>query len=272
MKKSLFILIAYFATSYSYAQNKLEASGNIGLGTSNPVAALSVTPIQSSGPGANIATTFIAGTFSVLGNSAGSYLYPFEFQHSNTGNIDRLQFAPYRRIAGPDWGGTAYRMQFAVDNSFTEGSKAFSEIGASDPNIAGGGSISLGTALQDRLVVTNDGYVGINTVNPKEQLSVNGKIRAKEVKVEVSNWPDYVFDSSYSPDSLMALEQDIKLKKHLPNVPSASEVQQDGVDLGKLGATLLEKIEELTLHMIDLKKENQHLKKELEAIKHSTKQ
>jgi len=114
------------------AQNTFPASGNVAISTSTSPAKLSVAPLLSSGT--NIASVFLAGEHGVLGDAAGSYLYPFEFQHANTGNFDRLQFAPYRRVAGNNWNGTAYRVQFAVDNSFTEGNKAFVELSASDPN------------------------------------------------------------------------------------------------------------------------------------------
>lgn len=249
------LFIAALAITDSYAQNTFPGSGNVGIGTGDPVANLAVYPLLSSGPGANIATTFIAGTHSVLGNTVGSYLYPFEFQHSNEGNIDRLMFSPYRRIAGTTWGGTAYRIQFAVDNSFTEGSKAFIEVGASDPNIDGGGFISLGTASLDRLVITNDGYVGIGTNAPKEALSVNGKIRAKEVKVEGGVWPDYVFKTEYPLMPLTDLKAYIIQNRHLPEFPSEKEVAEKGLNLGEMNMLLTKKVEELTLYLIDKDKE-----------------
>ena len=115
-----------------------------------------------------------------------------------------------------------------------------------------------------------NGSVGIGTVAPQERLSVNGKMRAKEVKVEVANWPDYVFDSSYNLLPLQQLWDFIKAHKHLPAVPSAKEVQEGGIELGSNQAILLKKIEELTLHLIDmdlmikeLRKENQEIKNRL---------
>lgn len=94
------------------------------------------------------------------------------------------------------------------------------------------------------------GFVGVGIMNPDEQLTVNGTIRSKEVKVEASPWPDYVFDESYDLRSLAETEQYIKDNKHLPNIPSVAEVSENGIELGEMNAKLLEKIEELTLHQI----------------------
>jgi len=90
-----------------------------------------------------------------------------------------------------------------------------------------------------------------------------GKIWAQtEVKVQnLDPWPDYVFDKEYSLMTLPEMENFINVNKHLPNVPSSKEVEKDGISLGKMDATLLQKVEELTLYVIDLKKENDALKK-----------
>ena len=98
------------------------------------------------------------------------------------------------------------------------------------------------------------GNVRIGTATPTEKLSVNGKIRAKELKVETANWPDYVFGSSYSLPDLKETEQFIKENKHLPEIPSAAEVKENGIELGEMNAKLLKKIEELTLYIIEIQK------------------
>jgi len=99
-----------------------------------------------------------------------------------------------------------------------------------------------------------EGNVGLGTLSPRERLSVNGKIRAHEIKVETANWPDYVFAQDYQLPSLKETEKHIKEKGHLPGIPSAEEVKTNGVDLGEMNAKLLQKIEELTLHLIDQNK------------------
>ncbi|GMN06256.1 hypothetical protein MTsPCn5_16450 [Croceitalea sp. MTPC5] len=105
-----------------------------------------------------------------------------------------------------------------------------------------------------------DGNLGIGTTNPGSyKLAVNGNIRAKEVKVE-TGWADYVFKEDYPLPSLKEVEKHIKEKGHLINIPSAKEVQENGIHLGEMNKLLLEKIEELTLYTIQQQKELQNQK------------
>ncbi len=105
--------------------------------------------------------------------------------------------------------------------------------------------------LKDQFVVGFNGFVGIGTNNPQESLSVNGNIRAREVKVESTNWPDYVFDQGYEKMNLRDLEKFILSNKHLPEIPKASQVAAEGIKVGEMNKLLLKKIEELTLHLIE---------------------
>lgn len=114
----------------------------------------------------------------------------------------------------------------------------------------------------EKLTVLTNGSVGIGTVSPNEKLEVNGNalfqgnIESMKVKVTQApgNWPDYVFSSDYSLRPLNELEDFIKQNRHLPEVPSAKEVETNGLDLGDMEATLLKKIEELTLYTIEQEK------------------
>lgn len=119
----------------------------------------------------------------------------------------------------------------------------------------GNGEFSIGDDLTYRMVILSNGNIGIGTITPKEVLSVNGNIRAREVKVESDNWPDYVFAKSYKNRTLPELDMFIKTNGHLPDMPTAKEVEINGIDLGKMNKNLLQKIEELTLYLIDKDKE-----------------
>ncbi|HYC72025.1 MAG TPA: hypothetical protein VEB66_12505 [Opitutaceae bacterium] len=103
------------------------------------------------------------------------------------------------------------------------------------------------------------GNVGIGTTSPSHKLAVNGTIRAKEVLVEATGWADHVFADDYRLAPLEEVEAHIRAKKHLPGIPSAATVAEQGISLGEMQARLLEKIEELTLHVIELKKEKREL-------------
>jgi len=114
-----------------------------------------------------------------------------------------------------------------------------------------------------------NGNVGIGTTTPNSKLAVNGIIRAKEIKVEIANWPDYVFAEDYQLPSLQQTEKHIKEKGHLPGIPSAEEVKANGVDLGDMNAKLLKKMEEMTLIMIQL---NKKVEQQAETLKVQQKQ
>ena len=101
-------------------------------------------------------------------------------------------------------------------------------------------------------------------------LSVDGAIIAEEIQVELSeNWPDYVFDKDRQLMSLSDLKEYIDKYKHLPDVPSGQEIKETGVNLGEMNSILLRKIEELTLYLIDLKKENLELEKKIDKLETS---
>ncbi len=82
----------------------------------------------------------------------------------------------------------------------------------------------------------------------------------KELRVTLTDWPDYVFDAGYRLMPLSEVEGYIAENGHLPQMPSAMEVEQEGADLGEMNRLLLQKVEELTLYIIDLQKQIEELK------------
>jgi len=136
------------------------------------------------------------------------------------------------------------------------------------PSGAAGSAISWLNAM----TVNNDGKVVIGSANTPGnfKLYVQGGILTERVKVAVVNsadWADYVFTEDYKLKSLTEVEAFVKANKHLPDVPSAREVVANGIDLGKMDAKLLEKIEELTLYMIEQNKKINKLESEISALK-----
>lgn len=115
----------------------------------------------------------------------------------------------------------------------------------------------------NHLVIDENGNVGIGTSGPQSLLSVNGKITAKEVQVTTSGWADFVFEENYKLLSLAEVENHIKKNKHLPEVPSAKEVKEAGINLGEMDAKLLQKIEELTLYIIQQDKRIETLERKI---------
>lgn len=146
------------------------------------------------------------------------------------------------------------RLQYGVGNSFwvnTPGTHMLS--------IGGLGTVPPATGA---LNILSNGNVGIGTSQPQAKLAVKGVIFAQKVKVTVNaaDWPDYVFREDYRLFSLTETANYIEENKHLPGIPSAKEIEKDGLDLGEMNKKLLQKIEELTLHVIQQQKEIEELK------------
>ncbi|WP_052496345.1 hypothetical protein [Pedobacter lusitanus] len=169
----------------------------------------------------------------------------------------------------PYFGTLAFNRESATGEIFDPAGNAFQiNNGGPDKNMhfvvfnGSGGLIN-----EHALVISGaTGNVGIGTNNPTEALSVNGNIRSKEIKVEAENWPDYVFKPDYQLPSLADVKTYIDKNQRLPDMPSEHEVAKQGVQLGEMNKLLVKKIEELTLYLIDLKSENEQIKKDQQRM------
>ncbi len=107
------------------------------------------------------------------------------------------------------------------------------------------------------------GKVGINTSSPDAELSVKGIIHTQEVKVDLAGSvaPDFVFEEDYPLPEIDDVAKYVKKEKHLPGFPSAQEMEASGVNLKEMNLLLLQKVEELTLHIIEMNERIEKLEK-----------
>ena len=217
MKKIIWSVSLIMVNLITIAQTNLfPANGNVGIGTDIPSVLLDVYNSNHSN-----SILRISGTYETPGSYAAVILGAGTIKGRGKGGVF---FEPY---------GTTYglgKMHFVVNNSASEAEATLADA---------------------KMTILAAGNVGIGTVLPTEKLSVNGNIRAKEVKVEVSNWPDYVFKEGYNLMSLAETARFIDKYGHLPEMPSMEEVENEGVELGMMNKLLLKKIEELTLHLLE---------------------
>ncbi|MCV9930945.1 hypothetical protein OIU80_01490 [Flavobacterium sp. LS1R47] len=197
---------------YNWSDNQtqpffnIDPNGNIGIGTTNTIAKLTIRPTSESSNGA----------FKLLG-----FTYPSDQSYWSENQIAMMYNGEFKTLLS------------SIGNSYLNG-----------------------------------GNVGIGTTNPDEKLTVNGKIHAKEVRIDLGiPAPDYVFANNYKLKSLQEVEEFIKQNSHLPEIPSAKEIEKNGLMLAEMNMSLLKKIEELTLYSIAQEKKINTQAQELEALK-----
>jgi hypothetical protein len=117
------------------------------------------------------------------------------------------------------------------------------------------------------MTVQGSGNVGIGTTSPNQKLTVNGTIYGKEVKVDLNvPGPDYVFEKDYRLPSLDEIKSYVDQHKHLPEVPSAKEMELNGINVSEMNMILLKKVEELTLYLINATNEIKMLNQKVETL------
>ncbi|WP_442845068.1 hypothetical protein [Leeuwenhoekiella sp. H156] len=273
------IFIGFFVGNLDcLAQNTFPTTGNVGIGTTNPGARLHLSNLSSNN-GILFDSKFKMRTSSSTNNqfvlenlttdgaiylragSQGGGLILNDYQGNvgvgtanpsekldvngkvkinntlivngiDTGNPNAVQ--EQVRLSG--YGLLGNRGRFYITNAHPTG----------DINFYAGGKHGSGS----HLMITSSCNLGIGTTNADAKLAVNGTIHSKEVKVDLNGWSDFVFEKDYVLPTLAEVQQHISNYGHLKDIPSASEVEKDGIFLGEMDAKLLQKIEEITLYLI----------------------
>ncbi len=255
----------------------LTGAGNVGIGTASPVAKLEVMAaahgdklLTMGSADANFKLNIIP--FVIGAGNIGYHFRPYDLGADYTG----LTIDSYGKVGvGTTSPGAKLDVMAA-----THGDKLLTMSSADAnfklniiPFVIGAGNIgyhfrpyNLGVDYTG-LTLDSYGNVGIGTTSPGTyKLAVNGTVRVKEIVASTQGWPDFVFDEDHQPTQLAELERFIKVNKHLPGLPSAKEINANGVQLGEMQAKLLQKVEEMTLYMIDLQKQNDALKQHVNEL------
>lgn len=151
-----------------------------------------------------------------------------------------------------------------IDKGFLQAAGDDLKIGLNFSNPSG--KFIIRTGGLDHVFVDNNGNMSIGTSQPANgyKLSINGKVIAEEMRIQNSNaWPDYVFAPAYKMMSLEEVKKYIERHSHLPGIPEAKTIEKDGIPVGEMQSLMMEKIEELTLHLIQA---NEQIKKLQDAM------
>jgi hypothetical protein len=253
-------------------------TANVGIGTTVPTTKLTIkTPINTAGwmhvGGADsiIVSEGIGGISAALGTTTN---HAFRL---NTNGVGRLHIYPAGEVVvGSNTTGSFGKFtvettnnSFGISHRSVEGNILATNIGGTSAGIGTFSNTNMRIFCNSAsriFIAAATGNVGIGTDNPTYKLSVLGNIRSTEVVVE-TGWADYVFDKEYKLNTLDEVEKFIAINKHLPNIPSAKEITDNGLSLGDTQKRMMEKIEELTLYLIEANKKMNEAVSEINLLK-----
>lgn len=268
--KKIMLSVVLLALSYSLsAQNTFPYSGNVGIGTTSPTSELHIQGVD-----------LVRPTFEIFSaNQHGRAILDFKRTRGSVSAKLPLQFNDkLGTIYFHGYDGTRYLessgfgavVEAAVTPGVVKTGMYFSTNDGAD-QVYNYPKLKMYLTAEGNLLINPkvdfEGNLEPGSVTGDGKLQVRGNIRAKEIKVETANWPDYVFAKDYHLPSLQETEKHIKEKGHLPGIPSAKEVEANGVNLGEMNAKLLKKMEELTLYLIEQNGKIEQMEKEIVGIK-----
>jgi hypothetical protein len=243
----------------------------VGVGTTNGATTFKISDVTTSNAEKNRLMVTSAGKVGLGTDAPQAPLHVFSEDVASAAGAQLILSAPQ------SYGNTdGHYILFRNNWSTNDPTAGFAAVGFNDGG-SGNGNLWFATAPSSsnrsntpvkRMFIDGTGNVGIGTSKTTGyRLSVEGSMRAREVVVNSDTWSDYVFDETYRNAPLSEVEEHIKTHKHLPGVPSAQEVADNGVNVGKMQAVLLAKVEELTLHMIEQEKRIKKLETENETLR-----
>jgi hypothetical protein len=248
----------------------IGSTGNIGLGTLTPTSRFQV----NSGDVSINSGKLLLGTVANFNDSGYGWGIksdkPFVIANSTFPLIELRSTSPtaygwadFAVATGDYYFSDKAKKGDVVLRGYTTGSLIFTNDALGDIKFATKADNVAGTTTKIQLIIDKNGNIGMGTETPDAKLAVNGLIHTKEVKVDLLGWPDYVFKKDFQLPSLKQVEDQIIKEGHLKDIPSAKEVETDGVKLGEMNKLLLQKVEELTLYIIEMNKELQQVKSQL---------